>query len=396
MAEGGGQDPNDKAREEFFSEAQELIDGLGRDLLSIDEALKGGAVPPDAINDVFRGVHTLKGLTGVFGAGRMAGLSHVLEDLLDDVRLGRVPMGPSVLDLLFQSVSLYVRLLAVESGAATDSVSELDDLLSTLGQFSHKGGGAKPGTTTQYDLDPGIFGVLTEYEEHRLRSNIQEGIALYRIRVLFPLATIDSALENLKVRAKPLGEIVTYLPTGSGSDVDTIELDILMASNASIQELRAGLVGTGITVEAVPKRSPTASSRPAMPVVPTPATTAMPTTPASAAAMPSESPRSTTTTAMPSRADASSTRDSIASASGEVPSVPAASEFKAVRQGSQGPVAARQEMSLRSVVQTVRVDIRKLDRLMTIVGRACDRSHGPVATFGTGSCRCGRPAGASD
>jgi two-component system chemotaxis sensor kinase CheA len=362
MGEGGSQDPNDKAREEFFSEAQELIDGLGRDLLAIDEALKSGVVPPDAINDVFRGVHTLKGLTGVFGAGRMASLSHELEDLLDDVRLGRVPMAASVLDLLFQSVSLYVRLLAVESGAATDPVSELDDLLATLGQFSHRRSGSRPAPSTQYDLDPGIFGVLTEYEEHRLRSNIQEGIDLYRIRVLFPLATIDSALENLKTRAKPLGEIVTYLPTGSGSEVDTIELDILMASRAGIQELRAALAGSGITVEAVPRRSPASPSSPRS----QPAT---PTTPVSAPTTPSEPAHSTTTTAMPSRMASSTPRESTAVTTGEAPSVPAsAGDPGAAHRGSQGPTASRQEISLRSVVQTVRVDIRKLDRLMTIVG----------------------------
>ncbi|MGA2450435.1 MAG: chemotaxis protein CheA [Polyangiaceae bacterium] len=357
MGEGGSQDPNDKAREEFFSEAQELIDGLGRDLLAIDEALKGGIVPPDAINDVFRGVHTLKGLTGVFGAGRMAGLSHELEDLLDDVRLGRVPMGSPVLDLLFQSVSLYVRLLAVESGAATDPVLELDDLLTALGQYSHKKPGSRPGSGAQYDLDPSIFGVLTEYEEHRLRSNIQEGIALYRIRVLFPLATIDSALENLKTRAKPLGEIVTYLPTGSSTGVDTIELDILMASRASIGELRAALASAGVTVDAVPKR--TSSSAP-IPVTPT--------TPIAGPAAPSESPHSAATTAMPARMEPSSQREAAAVPPGEVPSVPAAAAAPTGHRGSQGPAASRQELSLRSVVQTVRVDIRKLDRLMTIVG----------------------------
>ncbi len=37
MVEGGGRgDGGDKARDEFFSEAQELIDGLGRDLLLLD------------------------------------------------------------------------------------------------------------------------------------------------------------------------------------------------------------------------------------------------------------------------------------------------------------------------------------------------------------------------
>ena len=84
----------------------------------------------------------------------------------------------------------------------------------------------------QYELDPGLLGVLTEYEEHRLRTNIQAGLSLYRIRVQFSLATIDSALDDLKAKARPHGEIITYLPTGGGGDIDTIELEILIASRA--------------------------------------------------------------------------------------------------------------------------------------------------------------------
>ena len=62
---GAGRDPAaDKAREEFFSEAQELVDGLGRDLLALDEVVKKGGSDIELINDVFRGVHTLKGIAG--------------------------------------------------------------------------------------------------------------------------------------------------------------------------------------------------------------------------------------------------------------------------------------------------------------------------------------------
>src|SRR5437868_9164850 len=86
---GRGDSPADKAREEFFSEAQELVDGLGRDLLALDEGVKRGSTDPELINDVFRAVHTLKGLAGLFGAARMTGLSHELEDVLYDLRLGR-------------------------------------------------------------------------------------------------------------------------------------------------------------------------------------------------------------------------------------------------------------------------------------------------------------------
>src|SRR6202050_1462580 len=118
MVGGGGRgDGGDKARDEFLSEAQELVDGLGRDLLHVDEGLKKGRLDAELINDIFRAVHTLKGLSGLFGATRMAGLSHELEDLLDELRLGRVELSQGVLDLLFQSVTLYARILAAEGGS---------------------------------------------------------------------------------------------------------------------------------------------------------------------------------------------------------------------------------------------------------------------------------------
>src|SRR5579883_2380284 len=138
MIEGGGGrgDGGDKARDEFFSEAQELVDGFGRDLLALDDALRRGRVDAELVNDVFRAVHTLKGLSGLFGATRMAGLSHELEDVLDDLRLGRIELAAPVLDLLFRAVSLYSALLAAEKGEAPEPAAEVEQLMLALGQVT--------------------------------------------------------------------------------------------------------------------------------------------------------------------------------------------------------------------------------------------------------------------
>src|SRR6476660_9700522 len=93
---GRGESAGEKAREEFFSEAQEIVDGLSRDLLQLDELVKKGTSDPELVNDVFRAVHTMKGLSGLFGAAMMSGLSHELEDLLDDLRLGRIDLDDAV------------------------------------------------------------------------------------------------------------------------------------------------------------------------------------------------------------------------------------------------------------------------------------------------------------
>jgi two-component system chemotaxis sensor kinase CheA len=357
MVEGGGRgDGGDKARDEFLSEAQELVDGLGRDLLHLDEGLKRGRLDAELINDVFRAVHTLKGLSGLFGATRMAGLSHELEDVLDDLRLGRIELTAAVLDLLFQAVSLYGRILASEGGETPDPAAEVEQLLVALGQFSQRRSGGGAGVVSQYDLDPGLLGVLTEYEEHRLRTNIAQGQGLYRLRVRFSLSTIDSALDDLKAKARPHGEIITYLPTGSGADIDTIELEILMASRASIELLRNSITGSDVTIDEVRRRAaPSGAPGTPTPVPPDPPahqSFAPPTRVGGSMPPPGRETGSVRTPAQ--LPPGPRTMSSVAPPAG--PSRP----------GPSGPMA--QELSLRSVSQTVRVDIRKLDRLMTVVG----------------------------
>jgi two-component system chemotaxis sensor kinase CheA len=349
---GGGREGADKARDEFFSEAQELVDGLGRDLLVLDEALKKGQFDAELINDVFRGVHTLKGLSGLFGATRMAGLSHQLEDALDDLRLGRIELTAGVLDLLFHAVSLYTRLLTAEKGELPEPAQEVEELLSALGQVSARRAGASAGTVAQYDLDPGLFGVLTEYEEHRLRTTIQQGLNLHRIRVRFSLATIDSALDELKAAVRPHGEIITYLPTGSGTDAETIDLEILMASAEAPDRLRAAIQGPNVSIDEVPRRV-SSTARPSL-LAPRPAEPRVPGEFGAAAPGPSASPA------------ADRARASLA---GDEPQSPAGGASSMGLSRAAAPRAAGAgEMSLRSITQTVRVDIRKLDRLMTIVG----------------------------
>src|SRR5690606_27037158 len=90
----------------------------------------------------------------------------------------------------------------------------------------------------ELDFDTGLLSVLTEYEEHRLRTSVAHGLSLFKIRVRFDLLTIDKDLEEIKNKAKPLGEVITYLPTGEMGNGDVIELDLLLASHSMLEELQ--------------------------------------------------------------------------------------------------------------------------------------------------------------
>jgi len=367
-----GDSPGDKAREDFFSEAQELVDGLSRDLVALDELSRKGQNDPELVNDVFRAVHTLKGLAGLFGASRMSAVSHELEDVLDDLRLGRVELTARVLDVLFQSVEVYGLLLAAERGQAPEPTGEVEGLLVAIGQAAHQRQEGTASPLAQYDLDASLLGVLTEYEEHRLRTNVQAGLSLFRIRVQFSLSTIDSALEELKTKARPHGELITYLPTGGGGDIESIELEILMASHASVDVLKLAISGPNISLEEIKKRDLGAGSSglpSGGPSVP----------PLHARGRPSRAAKAPTLPPPTVALVGSPPLSLEPAARGTAPpfaSVPLPSEDAAAAgAGPPGHIAASggaagggRDLSLRSVSQTVRVDIRKLDLLMNIVG----------------------------
>jgi two-component system chemotaxis sensor kinase CheA len=153
-----------KALSEFLSEAQETIDALGKDLLRLESAKGGEEADPAVLNAVFRGAHSLKGLASMFGVERMARLGHALEDLLDEVRMGRRPLDPATLDLLLEAPELFGRIIAEEaSGAPPQTASSAEALaarLRALGEEAPR----EQGDLSRFDLGPGVLGVLTEYE----------------------------------------------------------------------------------------------------------------------------------------------------------------------------------------------------------------------------------------
>jgi two-component system chemotaxis sensor kinase CheA len=303
-------DPRDNVQQEFLAEAQELVEALSRDLLLLDEAHhRAERIDPGLINEIFRSVHTLKGIAGMFGYKHVGAVAHALEDLLDDLRLGRTLVGSQLLDVLFDSVERFQRLLALEDPQSPEEEAGVEAYITAIRSIGTENNAEEGDPLDQYAIEPAVLSVLTEYEEHRLRACIREGLSLYRLRAAFDLAAIDDSIESLRDVASDDAEIITYLPSMEGGNEDTIELVVLLASRVPLDELQGHFEGRYGTLEAIEER------------------THLPTLP----------PRLT--------------------------SIPSA----AVSMGPQSEEDPNQA-SLRSVANSVRVDIRKLDHLMNVVG----------------------------
>jgi two-component system chemotaxis sensor kinase CheA len=137
-----GRDPG--AFAEFVIEAEELLEALGDRLVQLERGTEEDAVSPDTINDVFRSMHTLKGLSGMLGLKGIAEISHSLENLLDRMRLGKVSLHQGTLDVLFAGVEALVKLVASVGRAGVEEGIDIRAVTRRIQQaLEEKGGGKK-------------------------------------------------------------------------------------------------------------------------------------------------------------------------------------------------------------------------------------------------------------
>ena len=105
-----------KADQEFVSEAEEILERMRLDLADLgDQRASGSEVDPDLVNRLFRSAHSLKGLAGLFGFEAVGDLAHHLEDILDGLRLGKMPLDSPAVGLLDRA--LLERALAEAESA---------------------------------------------------------------------------------------------------------------------------------------------------------------------------------------------------------------------------------------------------------------------------------------
>ena len=217
-------------KEEFVSEAEEILNSAQEFLLNLQENLEDP--PPDDINALFRCFHTLKGISGLFGYDSLQKLSHTLENILDDIRLGKQPLNEATIAFLFKYGDILRKMIS-----NPEEYEDISGMLEEIEEFrkgSEDAGTAAPGEETISDE---ILRVLSEYEEHRLRENIKKGKTIFSIRTTYPLADFDTELRSLTERIKKFGELISTLPTSEDIPEGHIGFNLLLATSRPQNEI---------------------------------------------------------------------------------------------------------------------------------------------------------------
>jgi len=93
---------------EFIVEAQETLDRLGEQLVTLEEQ---AGHDPEQLNAVFRSFHTLKGGAGFLGITPMVELCHAAEETLGAARSGKTRLQPRHFDAAQQSLDWLQSML---------------------------------------------------------------------------------------------------------------------------------------------------------------------------------------------------------------------------------------------------------------------------------------------
>ena len=209
---------NEELLKDFFSEAEQQVEQLESNILVIEQ----DPTNKEAIDEIFRAAHTLKGGSATVEMSELSGFTHAVEDLLDAIRSNQVTVTEETIDLLLHSLDIIKDMLAARSNGevygqdVSETVTKLrsyipnkkDTKKTTAKAAQPKPAAPKPAVQPQVKtassgdenaVDPSSL--LSEYEILELREAVPADNKVYAIRVQFDEASLMNTVGGIQVFA---------------------------------------------------------------------------------------------------------------------------------------------------------------------------------------------------
>ena len=131
-------DPNnEELLKDFFAEAEQQVEQLESNVLVIENDPRNH----EAIDEIFRAAHTLKGGSATVEMNELSHFTHSVEDVLDEIRSDRVQIDEDVIDLLLTSIDVIKAMLeARQNGSVYEE--DINSVLNKLHSYLPADGGA--------------------------------------------------------------------------------------------------------------------------------------------------------------------------------------------------------------------------------------------------------------
>ncbi|MBQ3446839.1 MAG: chemotaxis protein CheA [Synergistaceae bacterium] len=311
----------------FLDETDDNLQRLDDMLLALEKNM----VDMDVINEIFRSAHTLKGMAGTMGFTQMMGLTHAMEDRLDEARKGTRPLTEADMNLLFTGLDNLQAMADSIRGGGNDAHIDVSEMVAQLrNKAPMPGSGAPAPAQSEAAPSGGSLGISSQDAEWVKKAN-DEGANAYSVHVTLSQSCLLKAARAYMVvnRLEEMGEIFRAEPPTEALEKEEFDFDftIFVATPAPAEEVKAAIEKIG-DVQSADVEEVKAEEAPAPAPAPVESAPAQPAEPAPAPAQPAQAQ------AAPAR--------------------PAAAPAK--KDGA------------KKSSQTVRVDIGRLDKLMNLVG----------------------------
>ncbi|MDR2589149.1 MAG: chemotaxis protein CheA [Spirochaetales bacterium] len=283
-------DPNnEELLKDFFAEADGQIDQLEENVLVIENDPSN----KESIDEIFRAAHTLKGAAGTVQMMEIQKFTHLLEDVLDEIRSGRLTVNAEIVDTILSSIDIIKAMLEArrEGNVYDKDISTVRGALEACLGGEKKAAAApaaKPAPAAPQPAAPapaaaGGASRLSEYDLLELKEAAGDD-KLYAVKVIFDENNPMNTVGGIQVFAalKTAGQVLKTDPDFDKlyEDVFYPEVIYYLATQESPDDIEKKLVIPDVIVESTvtdtAKMTPAASPAAAAPAAPAPAAPAAP------------------------------------------------------------------------------------------------------------------------
>lgn len=249
---------NEQYLQMFIEETGEHLEAMNQQLLRLDN--NPGDV--QAINEIFRSMHTIKGMAGSMQFSRMQQLSHAVENVLDALRNGKLGATSDIIDLLFQCLDFLQSQLEHIASSGDEGDSDFTPLTDKLSFYLR---GDDQAYVAKETGQAGAFSP-NPYVANVMRVANEKGYFAYRIHVVLrPDCLLKSARAYIVFKTlEEYAEIIESIPSAQDIENENFDRDFTLTvltkeqqqyiyeNINSISEIES------VTVEEIEQRSGTA------------------------------------------------------------------------------------------------------------------------------------------
>lgn len=189
---------NEELLNDFFVEAEMQVESLESNILVLENDTNNS----DAIDEIFRAAHTLKGASATVQMSELAEFTHLVEDVLDGIREGKTAVDGDVVDVLLQAIDIIKEMIQTrrEGDIYSGDITLLKEALKAIQQSvdapkiapkqsEHASAPSSPASppspTPSTGTVPASGTGLSEYEYLELKEAADGGVPVLCVRVTF-------------------------------------------------------------------------------------------------------------------------------------------------------------------------------------------------------------------